>query len=146
MEIRAKNVLGTDEYEQMSDYRNKRCERLVIFVFVYLSGLVQWIIRPIYEICNGRTGMIIEAWIPWDKDTIYGWAIVFILQFVHVTTAIMALIIIYVLYLSIVEMILCQIEVLHCALRKLDFSLPGADHHPPITLRYCVQQHQDILS
>nr|WVD93676.1 odorant receptor 63 [Graphosoma rubrolineatum] len=146
MEIRGIDVLGAKEYKRISDYRDKRCKRLVVFVFVYLSGLVQWIIRPIYDLFNGRKTMIIEAWIPWDKDTIFGWFLVFILQFIHVTTAIMALITIYVLYLSILEMILCHIEVLHYALTKLDFSKPGVDYHSHITLRYCVKQHQDILS
>ncbi|KAE8573840.1 odorant receptor Or1-like [Halyomorpha halys] len=146
MENRGKNMLGLNEYKMIADYRDRRCKLLVIIVFTYLSGLVQWVVRPIYDICNGRTSLIIEAVIPWDKDTIYGWTIVFILQFVHLTTAIMALIIIYVLYLSIMEMILCQIDVLHYSLKKLDFSPPGADYHSSITLRYCVKQHQDILS
>ncbi|CAH1399306.1 unnamed protein product [Nezara viridula] len=89
---------------------------------------------------------IVETWVPWNTNNLQSLIILYTLQLVHSYSGLTAYATIYHLYMSIFEMILLEIKAFHVALSKLDFSSPGVDCHPPLTLESCVKFHQDLLA
>ncbi|XP_014254419.1 odorant receptor 85c-like [Cimex lectularius] len=134
---------GSSEIGDKIEHIKKPIERRksitwnIVQTFVVFS--LHWLVTPILMGLQGVKRPIIDSWTPWTQETWSGWALTLGFQSVHVFTAIVGLFMTNCLYISILESILLNFNILHQMLLDLDFEKNTSKFGDYITY------HQNLL-
>nr|AXX83045.1 odorant receptor [Yemma signatus] len=105
-----------------------------------------WLVRPLIFLTQGERVLIIETWVPFGlEQDLRGWWVAWLVQTTHIFTAMYGFFMFDSIGYSFLESLHMVIEYLKESLSRLDFSAPGVDHHSPLTLRFCVELHKEII-
>ncbi|KAK9496614.1 hypothetical protein O3M35_013097 [Rhynocoris fuscipes] len=131
----------------------KNCHFLLHFRPLIILSILHWLIRPLLLfVMNNEKSTIIHVKVFWSYDTITGWIVLYLMQLIHVATAIIGLIIFDSLILCIAEMILAECSVLILALNRIKFNKISKkvdiikEDVQTLTIETYIEFHKKILS
>nr|QQP19732.1 olfactory receptor 37 [Tropidothorax elegans] len=144
MDDSARHVLTHEEVEAHTRQRHKVCDFLVVILYTKIFVVAIWITRPVLMLAVfGDKQNLIDSWTPFDTSTISGWMAAFVIQAIHIISAILGFIIIDCIVFCMLQMYLLQIDYLKCMFTSLSFK--KSRDRSSIKLRYCIKFHQTIL-
>nr|AXX83056.1 odorant receptor [Yemma signatus] len=139
MDKRGRALIGDKEVDEMSKYWEFRCYLTTLLVPISMTVSTLWLLRPIVYLFLGQWVHILDAWTPFDSSNVFGWLINYVLQGVHVMTAIWGLVVFDSLMCCFLQMLHLQFDVLKKALERLLYN--GSEKQ----LTRCIIFHQEIL-